>query len=192
MGRTRRRKRKAKLIYIRLVFLILMIIVTFSLIRSTRAKYKSSAQSDANVDLAFYLFKEESISQDLKLESILPRATPYNYTFSVANNDGTDRTETSIVYTMELKTTTNLPLEFHVYNQTDLTTDLVTQTETVQDEDGTYFKKIKVSGGEFGFLQNEQATYVIKVEFPERYNVSDYEGIIEYIQLTIKSSQKIS
>ncbi len=178
--------------YIRLVILVIMIIITFSLIRNTRAKYRSSAQSDANVDLAFYLFNEESISQDLKLESILPRTTPYSYTFTVANNDGVDRTETAIVYSMELKTTTNLPLDYKVYNQADLTTDLVSQTQTIQDDDGTYFKIIKVSGGEFGFSQNEQATYVIKVEFPERYNVSAYEGIIEYVQLTIKSSQKIS
>ena len=190
--RRARRKRQIRLIYFKCVVYFIILLLSIGALRTTIARYRSSARSNADVNLAYYFFKDESISQELKLESILPREEPYTYTFSVANNDGTDRTETSIVYTMELKTTTNLPLEFHVYNQTDLTTDLVTQTQTIQDEDGTYFKKIKVSGGEFGFLQNEQATYVIKVEFPERYNVSDYEGIIEYIQLTIKSSQKIS
>ena len=72
-----------------------------------------------------------------------------------------------------------------------MTTDLVESTQTVQDTDGTYFKKISITGGNFGFLQNEQATYKIEVEFPESYNDSEYEGIIEYLELTIKSSQRM-
>ena len=190
MGRARRRK-KAKLIYIKFAFLVILAIIAISLIRNSIAKYRSSATSNANVDLAFYLFREEDISQDLRLESILPRTEPYEYSFSVANNDGTDRTETAIHYTIELKTTTNLPLNFKVYNSTDMTNDLVESTETTQDADGTYFKKIKVAGGNFGFRQDEQATYKIHVEFPEEYNNSKYEGIIEYVQITIKSMQRM-
>ena len=190
MGRARR-KRKVKLIYIKFVLLVFVLIVIIGLIKNSIAKYRSSATSDANVDLAFYLFTEQDISQDLKLESILPRALPYEYTFSVANNDGTDRTETAIQYSIELKTTTNLPLEIEVYRSTDMTTDLVESIQTIQDDDGTYYKKIKVTGGNFGFLQNEQATYKIEVEFPEEYNDSQYEGIIEYVQITIKSSQRM-
>lgn len=190
MGRARRRK-KAKLVYIKIVLLFLLAIVAISLIRNSVAKYRSTAKSNADVDLAFYLFKEQDISQDLRLESILPRPEPYEYTFSVANNDGTDRTETAIHYTIELKTTTNLPLNFKVYNAEDMTNDLVETTETTQDSDGTYFKKIKVAGGNFGFRQNEQATYKIEVEFPEEYNNSKYEGIIEYVQITIKSTQRM-
>ena len=91
--------------YIKFAFLVIPI-----------AKYRSTAKSNADVDLAFYMFKEEDISQDLKLASILPREEPYEYTFSVANNDGKDRTETAIHYEIELKTTTNLPLTFKVYD----------------------------------------------------------------------------
>ncbi len=190
MGRARRR-RKAKIIYFKFAFLIVLAIIVISLIRNSFAKYKSTAVSDANVDLAFYLFREQDISQDLRLESILPRATPYEYTFSVANNDGTDRTETAIKYTIEFKTTTNLPINFKVYKSTDMSTDLVEDTETIADEDGTFFKKIKVTGGNFGFEQDEQVTYKIHVEFPEEYNNSRYEGIIEYVQITIKSMQRM-
>ena len=190
MGRSRR-KRRAKLIYIRFALLIILAIVAISLVRNSIAKYRSSATSAADVDLAFYLFTETDISQTLQLASILPRSAAYEYTFSVANNDGTDRTETAIHYSMELRTTTNLPLNFKVYRSTDLTTDLVESTQTIQDTDGTYFKKMTITGGNFGFLQNEQATYKIEVEFPEMYNDSEYEGIVEYLELTIKSSQRM-
>ena len=189
--RRARRRRKAKLMYIKFAFLVLLAIVAISLIRNSTAKYRSTAKSNADVDLAFYMFKEQDISQDLKLESILPRVEPYEYTFSVANNDGTDRTETAIHYTIEFKTTTNLPLNFKVYNSEDMETDLVESTETKTDDDGTYFKYIKVAGGNLGFEQDETHTYKLHVEFPQEYNLAQYEGIVEYVKVTIKSSQRV-
>lgn len=189
MGRARRR-RKAKLMYIKFAFLVILVIVAISLIRNSVAKYRSTAKSNADVDLAFYMFQATDISQDLKLASILPRSTPYEYTFSVANNNGTDRTETAIHYTIEFKTTTNLPLNFKVYNSQDMTTDLVESSETRADDDGTYFKYITVTGGNLGFEQDEQVTYKIHVEFPEEYNLAQYEGIVEYVKITIKSTQR--
>lgn len=189
MGRARRR-RKAKLMYIKFALIVILAIATVSLIRNSTAKYRSTAKSNADVDLAFYMFQATDISQDLKLASILPRVAPYEYTFSVANNNGTDRTETAIHYTIEFKTTTNLPLNFKVYNSQDMTTDLVQSSETRADDDGTYFKYITVAGGNLGFEQNEQVIYKIHVEFPEEYNLAQYEGIVEYVKITIKSTQR--
>ena len=190
MGRARR-KRKARIVYIKFVLFILLVILAANLIKNTIARYRSSAQSTANVDLAFYLFHEESISQALQLDSILPRANPYEYTFSVANNDGTRRTETAITYTIQLKTTTNLPLIIRVFNQAQPTVNLVSGEETIPDDNGTYFKYITVTGGNLGFLQDEQVNYTLEIEFPERYHVAEYEGIIEYVEVTIRSSQRI-
>ena len=190
MGRARRRK-KAKITYIKFMLLVVLCIAIFFLIKSTRAKYRSSAQSNANVDIAYYVLEEGSISQDLKLESILPSPTPYNYLFSVANNDGTNRTETAIDYTIEIKTTTNLPVTYRLYNQEDLTSEISYETETKVDSDGTYFRYIYLNGGTFGFTQDEEEVFDLQVEFPMAYNLAQYEGIVEYVQITIKSSQKI-
>ena len=187
----KRRRRKIKLIYNIFLFLIVLLL-SILLIKTTRAKYKSGAAGNANVDLAYYLFGAGSISQELKLESILPREEPYDYTFLVANNDGTKRTETAIEYSMVIKTTTNLPLEFAVYKTSDLTTNLAGEPNVFQDEDGTYFQTINVTGGTFGFSRDEQETYKISVTFPKRYNLAEYEGIIEYVELTINSNQKIN
>lgn len=188
-----RRRRRKKFKLINYFFLLLIVLILFILlIKPTRAKYRSSAVGSANVDLAYYLFGAGSISQDLKLESILPRDAAYEYTFLVANNDGTKRTDTAIDYSIIIKTTTNLPLEFEVYKTTDLTTDLAGTPNAYRDTDGTYFQTINVTGGSFGFSQNQQETYKILVKFPKRYNLAEYEGIVEYVQLTINSSQKIT
>lgn len=191
MGRARRR-RKAKLKYIKFTFLVILAIIAITLIKATNARYKSTGQGTADVDLAFYLLKEGSISQNLKLTSILPKQGTYDYTFTVANNDGTYRTETAIQYSMKIKTTTNLPLGYAVYAQGDTTTNLITNVSTTQDSDGTYFKNMDVTGGYLGFSANEQNTYVLKVTFPAAYNSSDYEGIVEYVQITFNSSQRVS
>lgn len=187
----RSRKRKNKLIRIKFAFFVILIAGIMALIGSSIARYSSRGKSNATLDLAYYLFKEESISKELKLESILPRETPYEYTFLVANNDGENRTDVAIEYTMEIRTTTNLPLTYKVYNTDDETKDLASGTETKQDEDGTYFKHIFVSGGEFGHSKNEEHTYKIQVIFPKEYNLSAYEGIGEYVQITVHSNQKV-
>ena len=189
--RRARRKRQIRLIYFKCVMYFIILLLSIGALRTTIARYRSSARSNADVNLAYYFFKDESISQELKLESILPREEPYTYTFSVANNDGTDRTETAIEYVIQIKTTTNLPLNFKVYNQEDMTHDLVTGVQTVQDSDGTYFKYVNVQKEEMGFAEDEQKIYTLQVEFPKEYNRAEYEGIIEYVEIKINSSQKI-
>ena len=72
-----------------------------------------------------------------------------------------------------------------------MSTDLVESTETKADDDGTYFKYIKVAGGNLGFEQDETITYKLNVEFPKEYNLSQYEGIVEYVKITIKSTQRV-
>ena len=191
MKRAKRWKKTKINIYIRIAVIIILAIIAITLIRNTIARYRSSATSNANVDLAFYVLKAGDISQDLKVDSILPSDTAYPYPFSIANYDGTKRTETALEYTIQIKTTTNLPLQFSVYDQNDPTTDLITNITTTPDDDGTYFRYITVSGGEFGFTQNQKNDYDLKIKFDDDYSSAEYEGIIEYIQITVRSNQKI-
>lgn len=189
--RRRRRKNKIKLIFIRFSLLLISVIMTAYVIQSGFARYRSTAISQADVDLAYYFVKAGDISQDLKLERILPRTEKYTYTFSVANYEGDNRTETSLDYTIQLKTTTNLPLNFRILKQGE-TTNRITSSDAVADDDGTYFKYIIATGDTFGFNENEEHFYQIEIEFPEEYNSSEYEGIVEYLQLTVNSTQKTS
>ena len=43
------------------------------------------------------------------------------------------------------------------------------------------FKYTTFDGDEFGFSENQQNNYQIKVTFPEQYNSAEYEGIIEIV-----------
>ena len=84
MTKRRRRNRRKKLIYIRFIFIIILLFITVRFIQNGFARYRSTATSQADVDLAYYFVKAGDISQDLKLERILPRTNKYTYSFSVA------------------------------------------------------------------------------------------------------------
>lgn len=189
MTRRRRKSYRKRIKYIRLAFIIILLFMTGRFIQNAFARYRSTATAQADVDLAFYFVKAGDISQDLKLERILPRTNKYIYSFSVANYDGNTRTETSLDYTIEIKTTTNLPLNYKICKQGE-TTNRITSTQPIADDNGTYFKYITATGDTFGFSENEVDYYQIEIEFPVAYNSSQYEGIVEYLQLTVCSTQK--
>lgn len=187
----RRRKSKKRLIYIRLVLILALILVMMNSFENSLSKYSSTATSTADVDLAFYFVKATDIAQELQLDSILPKTGSYTYRFSVSNFEGTKRTDTAIDYTIEMKTTTNLPLQYAVHRQNS-NTNLITNSQDIADDDGTYFKYMTITGDSFGFTQNETHTYEIEITFPSQYNAAEYENIVEYIKLSINTSQKTS
>lgn len=182
-----RRRRKVNL-YKKIILILILLIFLLLVIKGTLARYSSSGQSEANVDVAFYLLKEEEISQNIALEEMMPSDEVYTYTFSVANNDGTDRTETALKYTISIKMTTNLPLTYELY-MNDGTENLFQNYTTEQDEYGTYFKTITSNEETFGFEADEQNTYKLQVRFPKEYNSVDYQGIIEALEIKVNSEQ---
>ena len=184
-----RRRRKINL-YKKIILIIILLIFLLLVIKGTLARYSSSGQSEANVDVAFYLLKEEEISQTIALEEMMPSDDVYTYTFSIANNDGTNRTETALKYTISIRMTTNLPLTYELY-MNDGTNNLFEGYTTEQDEFGTYFKTITSSENTFGFEQDETNTYKLQVKFPPEYNSVEYQGIIEALEITVDSQQII-
>ena len=69
---------------------------------------------------------------------------------------------------------------------------MITSTTTAADSDGTYFQTIIATGDSLGFTTDETHTYELEISFPERYNSAQYENIVEYIRLTVNSTQKTS
>ena len=93
-----------------ILFLLLLIVVPF-----TYSKFFSSAKSDAKVDTAFYILKADYYETNICIDDIAPSDDVYTYDFSVLNNDGKNRAETNMEYTLKIVTTTNLPLSYALY-----------------------------------------------------------------------------
>lgn len=183
--RRRRKKLNNKILLIFVLLIILML-----MIKGTLARYASSGNSKANVDVAFYLLKEEQISQTITLSEIEPNSKVHTYAFSVANNDGTKRTETALKYKITIKTTTNLPLTYELYVD-DSEENLFEEYLTETDADGMFFKTFTTGERKFGYKENESDIYTLKIVFPEEYNWVDYQGIIDALEIKIDSEQII-
>jgi len=175
---------------IKLMLWSAFLLLVIDLLSSSFSRYSGDISTDAQVEVAYYVFKEGSISSNLKLTEFAPGQS-YTYTFTVANYEGTKRTEATLDYNIQVRTTTNLPLTYKIYKQ-GTTTDLVDDIENRTDDDGTYFKYITTADETFGHTQNELETYELVIEYPSTSKSAEYESTIEFVEITINSKQKIS
>ena len=118
-----------------IIWLIVIIIFAFILIRNTLARYETTTTTEREVDVAFWMVDTSFASERLLIDEIYPSNTPYEYTFTVSNYEGTKRAETDLEYDIVLTTTTNLPFEYEIQKGG------ITCTKTEQlitDDDGTF------------------------------------------------------
>lgn len=62
------------------------------------ARYESMSNSVANVDMAFYLLKDDYKTMTTNLDSLLPQDDAYIYNFSIGNQEGTQKAEVDLEY----------------------------------------------------------------------------------------------
>lgn len=179
-----------------IIALLALIIAAIILIRNTLARYETNATSEKDVDVAFWIIDNSFKSDRMLIKDIYPSDTSFNYTFSVSNfeveDDGTTinkRAETDLEYELVLTATTNLPLEYTI-QKNGVT---CTKNETLYaDEDGTYYKEIKLPKGRMNQGTDITDEYVVKVNFPKsNYTNVDYADLIEYIKINLNAKQII-
>ena len=167
-----------------ILLLILIIIIPF-----TFSKFSSTTSGNAKIETAFYILNASYFTEEIDIGDLVPREEPYIYSFTVSNNDGTDRLETKMNYDLEIITTTNLPLTYKLYLNDNHDTNIITEEKIVQDENDTYFKNLKTTSKTFGFLRDETDKYELYVYFPSTYTDFNYQDIIELITINIESKQ---
>ena len=158
------------------------------------ARYKSTGETTVSAEVAFYVVEEGYQAGNIMLSDLYPREEAFEYELTVANNDGTNTAETSIDYSMDLRITTNLPLEFEIYkNGSKLTDEEELENNIILDESNQcYIRQIKVKKGSFIFNQTKTDTYKISAKFPTEYNeIEEYEGMIDHMSIILDSKQKI-
>ena len=172
--------------------------VIFAIIRTSNARYSSTATSATQLDVALYALREDN-DLNILLDTLVPRDEPYVYTFSVINSDGTNITDAALVYDLKIIATTNIPLEYklcmNVANEATCknssTPNAINVDMTTRDEDGTYFRTMTTTRQEFGFEQEEHNDYILLVYFPSTYDSSQYQDLVESIQINVDSKQKL-
>lgn len=179
--------------------LIMVFILLFVITPITYSRFFSKANSSADVDTAFYILKADYYSTDIAFDDIVPSNDVYTYDFAILNNDGKNRVETNMEYTLKIVATTNLPLSYSLYKNQKYTdnnsVNIIKSDVIARDsdlEDATYFRTLTTEREVFGFKKDEENIYQLAVSFPLEYNSYDYQGIIEGIKIIIESKQVTS
>ncbi len=178
-----------------ILFLVAIIIIAIVLIRNTLSRYETVATSEKDVDVAFWMLHDDFQSATMIIKDIYPSNQSFDYSFTVSNfeeneqGEITKRAETDLEYEFIITTTTNLPFEYAIEKDGQI---LSTQQNIITDEDGTYYREIKIEPSQM--LQGEDLTdhYVLKVTFPKENDTNaEFSDLIEYIKLDIHATQII-
>lgn len=172
-----------------LIFIILILIIPL-----TFSRYESEVTSDFGIKTAIYVLDDAYTEVNVDLPDIIPSNNQYAYTFSVSNFKEDLRTQTNLTYDLWIRTTTNIPLTFDLFNTLDYQTasSIVTSNEVTTDDDGTYFREIRTATKSFSNGEDEIEYYTLLITFPKEYNESIYHSLIELIEINIESKQLLS
>ena len=185
--------KKLRRLYAKLVILVLCFLIIARIFVLVLSKYESISNSYANVDIAFYLLKEDFQTMTLNLASILPQNNAYTFEFSIGNQAGEDIAEVDIEYELTLRTTTNLPLTYELYMNQSYTdqgaTNIIKENTVNLDEDGTYFRTMTTDKITLKYTEGKTNLYQLVVYFPENYNQENYQDIIELIEINVNGQQ---
>ena len=190
-----RRRRKRRIYMFFITFLLLDLAAIFTIFNVSNARYESNAVSETELDVALFAISEDD-DYTITLDTMVPRANPYVYEFSISNTDKNGvLTDVKMKYDLRIITTTNLPLEYKLYmNQNYLSsgaTDIIEDDEVTADEDGTFFRTLTTDTEQFGFSTVETNEYTLLVYFPEQYKDSKYQDLIESIRIDIDAKQLV-
>ena len=175
-----------------ILFIITMIVL--GSVKLTQARYETVTRINVSPNLAFFIVDVQSQTGQIKLEGMVPRVNPYLYTFNVSNFSGNRRANVDLTYSIEIITTTNMPLNFKIYKGANSTTDEIDSDTFTTDTNGVYYRHLVINDAStFSYSTNATDVYTLWVEFPEQYKSSpaEYAGIIDLVDIKINAEQVV-
>ena len=179
-------------------FSILLIITLLALgtLKFTQARYETDTQINISPTLAFFMVDVQSVTGQIKLESMIPSSTPYLYTFNVSNFNNTTHKHANVdlTYTIEIVTTTNMPLNFRIFKGNDLQTNEIDTDTFTTDTNGVYYRHLVINDvSTMAYASNVTDVYTLWVEFPLTYKdyPEEYSGIIDLVDIVIDAEQVV-
>jgi len=170
--------------------------ISFRFLKFTQAKYETSALLDISPSLAFFIVDVQSQSGQIKLDSMIPSATPYLYQFNVSNFDDSNNkiANVDLTYSIEIITTTNIPLNYRIYKGNNMVVNEIDSDTVTTDANGVYYRHLVLNGvSVMSHSVRNTDVYTLWVEFPLQYKNSPaaYSGIIELVDVKIDAEQVV-
>jgi len=187
------KNKKLRILYAKMVILILSCLIIARIFILVLSKYESISNSYANVDIAFYLLKEDYKTMTIDLASIVPRDNEYIFEFSIGNQEGEQIAEVDLEYELTLRATTNLPLTYKLYMNEQYTdegsTNIIKENTVNADEYGTYFRTMTTEKIMLKYTEGKTNLYQLIVTFPKNYNSEIYQNVLELLEINVNAEQ---
>ena len=187
------KNKKIRILYAKMVILILSCLIIARIFILVLSKYESISNSYANVDIAFYLLKEDYKTMTIDLASIVPRDNEYIFEFSIGNQEGEQIAEVDLEYELTLRATTNLPLGYKLYLNEEYTaegsTNIIKENTVNADEYGTYFRTMTTEKILLKYTEGKTNLYKLVVTFPPNYNSEIYQNVLELLEINVNAEQ---
>lgn len=210
-----------------IILIVIGILFAMTLIRRTLSRYESKAISSVEADLAFFVVDEAFQTKDFFLGEIQP--IPAGETIEEGHTDY-DKYYKEIILTVQnysdvhstvpidydiiVDATTNMPLEYEIYELEDLDKGgnwerCITEPDNIYEKNGVFYKRVKAPAGSddgsdpndfhFAPVVDEIDTIKIKVYFPSYENDDltstknnyQFADKLEYLKIQVDARQKI-
>ena len=187
---------KKRFLKMSLIFGACLLLIVY-LITRAYGSYITTAKLRADIDKAIYVFEEETMSFNIDENKIIPSNDPYTYTFSVQNYNSTQTSDVDLTYNINIRSTTNLPLEIRLYRNESYSasgaTNIIGSPTLRQDADGAWYK-LYTESDDYALSYNTQTKdiFTLVIVFPKSYSLNTtYADITENIEVIINSKQTI-
>ncbi len=180
--------------YLMFSFLIMGLLITFSALDFTQARYETNTEINVSPSLAFFIVDVQSETGQIKLEEMVPREQPYLYVFNVSNFNSERRANVDLTYSIEIITTTNMPLDFRIFKGAGMTTNEIDSDTTTTDVNGVYYRHLVINDvSTMSYTTDTTDVYTLWVKFPSsNMNKPDeYQGVIDLVDIKINAEQVV-
>jgi hypothetical protein len=157
----------------------------------TYSIFSSNTLASGNQKIAKFIFNAEEVDKlSIPITDLKPGYTN-DFDFSVSNSKDEKISDVTIEYQMTIKTFHLVPLNIELYKvDEESETLLITCDETFsRNEDNELVCNLPVE--ELDYLKETKNNYRLKISFPEEYNDEVYSNLVDYIDIEIKSWQKV-
>lgn len=179
------KKLKKNILFVGIAIIFVVAIIIFP---STLSRFQTSGEGEAKFDMAFSLLNTDELVTDVELENVLPDGKVYEYTFAVKNyDDEGNRIDVILEYDITMKTTTNLPIKYEVYDNNGNLMQM--SLETIKDSDGTYFNVYNTEKRVATYKKDTIESYTIKYSLDSSYDDESFQDIIELLSIEINVKQ---
>ena len=170
-----------------IMIVAVLLIGALAVFPATFSRYVANGSSEAKVKIAFSLLDVSNLHETIKLDEILPNDQYQEYTFAVKNYDeGGNRIDVNMTYTVTLKTTTNIPITYELYDNAGHA--IATNYELITDSYGTIFNTSTTNEYSVTYHEDSNNIFVLKYKLSSVYSGEDYAELADLIFSQYSSS----